>query len=236
MMIHAAEDVGLADPQALQVATNAALAVERVGMPEAQIILSEAAMYIACAPKDVYKRQVYHGVKIMDNALVSAAVLSNRYISDRFLPDKAIDLVDEACALIKTELDSMPTELDELRRKVLQMEIEETALKKEDDRLSQERLETLQKELAELREEYSNRMAQWENEKASIEKLHKIREEIDNVNNQIEIAQREGDYEKLSELSYSTPVSYTHLDVYKRQPWHHRGGSCTGDHIFGKWQ
>ena len=152
--------------------------------------------------KDRY--EVYHGVKIMDNALVSAAVLSNRYISDRFLPDKAIDLVDEACALTKTELDSMPTELDELRRKVLQMEIEETALKKEDDRLSQERLETLQKELAELREEYSNRMAQWENEKASIEKLHKIREEIDNVNNQIEIAQREGDYEKLSELSYST--------------------------------
>ena len=152
--------------------------------------------------KDRY--EVYHGVKIMDNALVSAAVLSNRYISDRFLLDKAIDLVDEACALIKTELDSMPTELDELRRKVLQMEIEETALKKEDDRLSQERLETLQKELAELREEYSNRMAQWENEKASIEKLHKIREEIDNVNNQIEIAQREGDYEKLSELSYST--------------------------------
>ena len=152
--------------------------------------------------KDRY--EVYHGVKIMDNALVSAAVLSNRYISDRFLPDKAIDLVDEACALIKTELDSTPTELDELRRKVLQMEIEETALKKEDDRLSQERLETLQKELAELREEYSNRMAQWENEKASIEKLHKIREEIDNVNNQIEIAQREGDYEKLSELSYST--------------------------------
>ncbi len=152
--------------------------------------------------KDRY--EVYHGVKIMDNALVSAAVLSNRYISDRFLPDKAIDLVDEACALIKTELDSMPTELDELRRKVLQMEIEETALKKEDDRLSQERLETLQKELAELCEEYSNRMAQWENEKASIEKLHRIREEIDNVNNQIEIAQREGDYEKLSELSYST--------------------------------
>ena len=159
--------------------------------------------------KDRY--EVYHGVKIMDNALVSAAVLSNRYISDRFLPDKAIDLVDEACALIKTELDSMPTELDELRRKVLQMEIEETALKKEDDRLSQERLETLQKELAELREEYSNRMAQWENEKASIEKLHKIREEIDNVNNQIEIAQREGDYEKLSELSYSTLPSLKKL-------------------------
>ena len=152
--------------------------------------------------KDRY--EVYHGVKIMDNALVSAAVLSNRYISDRFLPDKAIDLVDEACALIKTELDSMPTELDELRRKVLQMEIEETALKKENDRLSQERLETLQKELAELKEELKNRMAQWENEKTSVEKLSKIREEIDNVNSQIEIAQRQGDYEKLSELSYST--------------------------------
>ena len=166
--------------------------------------------------KDRY--EVYHGVKIMDNALVSAAVLSNRYISDRFLPDKAIDLVDEACALIKTELDSMPTELDELRRKVLQMEIEETALKKEDDRLSQERLETLQKELAELREEYSNRMAQWENEKASIEKLHKIREEIDNVNNQIEIAQREGDYEKLSELSYSTlPSLKKQLEMEEEQ-------------------
>ena len=166
--------------------------------------------------KDRY--EVYHGVKIMDNALVSAAVLSNRYISDRFLPDKAIDLVDEACALIKTELDSMPTELDELRRKVLQMEIEETALKKEDDRLSQERLETLQKELAELREEYSNRMAQWENEKASIEKLHKIREEIDSVNSQIEIAQREGDYEKLSELSYSTlPSLKKQLEMEEEQ-------------------
>ncbi|MGN0280607.1 MAG: ATP-dependent chaperone ClpB [Lachnospiraceae bacterium] len=146
--------------------------------------------------------EVYHGVKIMDNALVSAAVLSNRYISDRFLPDKAIDLVDEACALIKTELDSMPTELDELRRKVMQMEIEETALKKEDDNLSRERLEHLQKELAELKEELKNRMAQWENEKASVEKLSKIREEIDDVNNQIQIAQRDGDYEKAAELSY----------------------------------
>ena len=146
--------------------------------------------------------EVYHGVKIMDNALVSAAVLSNRYISDRFLPDKAIDLVDEACALIKTELDSMPTELDELRRKVMQMEIEETALKKEDDHLSKERLEHLQKELAELKEELKNRMAQWENEKASVEKLSKIREEIDAVNSQIQIAQRDGDYEKAAELSY----------------------------------
>ncbi len=146
--------------------------------------------------------EVYHGVKIMDNALVSAAVLSNRYISDRFLPDKAIDLVDEACALIKTELDSMPTELDELQRRVMQLEIEETALKKEDDNLSRERLANLQKELAELKEELKNRMAQWENEKASVEKLSKIREEIDEVNSQIQIAQRDGDYEKAAELSY----------------------------------
>ena len=146
--------------------------------------------------------EVYHGVKIMDNALVSAAVLSNRYISDRFLPDKAIDLVDEACALIKTELDSMPTELDELRRRVMQLEIEETALKKEDDNLSRERLSNLQKELAEMKEELQNRMAQWENEKASVEKLSKIREEIDEVNSRIQIAQRDGDYEKAAELSY----------------------------------
>ena len=146
--------------------------------------------------------EVYHGVKIMDNALVSAAVLSNRYISDRILPDKAIDLVDEACALIKTELDSMPTELDELRRKVMQLEIEETALKKEDDNLSRERLANLQRELAELKEELQNRMAQWENEKASVEKLSKIREEIDEVNSQIQIAQQDGDYEKAAELSY----------------------------------
>ena len=146
--------------------------------------------------------EVYHGVKIMDNALVSAAVLSNRYISDRFLPDKAIDLVDEACALIKTELDSMPTEVDELRRRVMQMEIEEAALKKEDDRLSKERLANLQKELAELKEEFNNRSAQWENEKASVEKLSHLREEIEAMNSQIQIAQREGDYEKAAELSY----------------------------------
>ena len=146
--------------------------------------------------------EVYHGVKIMDNALVSAAVLSNRYISDRFLPDKAIDLVDEACALIKTELDSMPTEVDELRRRMMQMEIEEAALKKEDDRLSQERLANLQKELAEVKEEFNNRSAQWENEKKSVEKLSCLREEIENMNSQIQIAQREGDYEKAAELSY----------------------------------
>ena len=162
--------------------------------------------------------EVYHGVKIMDNALVSAAVLSNRYISDRFLPDKAIDLVDEACALIKTELDSMPTELDELNRKIMQLEIEEIALKKEDDRLSQERLEILQKELAELRDEFSNRKAQWENEKASVEKLSKLREEIDSVNSQIEIAQREGDYAKASELNYSKlPSLKKQLEIEEEQ-------------------
>lgn len=146
--------------------------------------------------------EVYHGVKIMDNALVSAATLSDRYISDRFLPDKAIDLVDEACALIKTELDSMPTELDELQRKVMQMEIEEAALKKEDDRMSTERLSALQKELAELKEELNNRKAQWDNEKASVEKLSKLREEIEAVGSEIQIAQREGNLEKAAELSY----------------------------------
>ncbi|MDE7444208.1 MAG: ATP-dependent chaperone ClpB [Lachnospiraceae bacterium] len=162
--------------------------------------------------------EVYHGVKIMDNALVSAAVLSNRYISDRFLPDKAIDLVDEACALIKTELDSMPTELDELQRKVMQMEIEETALKKEDDRISQERLGDLQRELAELKEELNNRKAQWENEKASVEKLSKLREEIDAIGGQIEIAQREGDYEKAAELSYSKlPSLKKQLEIEEEQ-------------------
>ncbi len=146
--------------------------------------------------------EVFHGVKIMDNALVSAAILSNRYISDRFLPDKAIDLVDEACALIKTELDSMPTELDELQRQVLQMEIEAAALKKETDRLSGERLEALQKELAERKDELNNRKAQWENEKSSVEKLSKLREEIEQIHNDIQIAQREGNLEKAAELSY----------------------------------
>ena len=162
--------------------------------------------------------EVYHGVKIMDNALVSAAVLSNRYISDRFLPDKAIDLVDEACALIKTELDSMPMELDELQRKVMQMEIEETALKKEDDRISQERLADLQRELAELKEELNNRKVQWENEKSSVEKLSKLREEIDAIGSQIEIAQREGDYEKAAELSYSRlPALKKQLEIEEEQ-------------------
>ncbi|MGN1147090.1 MAG: ATP-dependent chaperone ClpB [Lachnospiraceae bacterium] len=162
--------------------------------------------------------EVYHGVKIMDNALVSAAVLSNRYISDRFLPDKAIDLVDEACALIKTELDSMPTELDELQRKIMQMEIEEAALKKEDDRLSQERLETLQKELAELKEEFAGKKAQWDNEKASVERLSKLREEIDSINSQIQIAQREGNLEKAAELSYGKlPALKKQLEIEEEQ-------------------
>ena len=148
--------------------------------------------------------EVFHGVKIMDNALVSAAVLSNRYISDRFLPDKAIDLVDEACALIKTELDSMPAELDELQRKIMQMEIEEAALKKEDDKLSLERLENLQRELAEQKEVFASRKAQWDNEKASVDKLSKLREQIDAVNSEIQVAQMEGNLEKAAELSYGT--------------------------------
>ena len=148
--------------------------------------------------------EVYHGVKILDNALVSAATLSHRYISDRFLPDKAIDLVDEACALIKTELDSMPTELDEKRRKILQMEIEETALKKEEDSLSKERLEALQRELAEEREDFNSAKAQWENEKANAGKLSKLREQIEDVNDQIQIFQREGNLDKVAELSYGT--------------------------------
>ena len=146
----------------------------------------------------------FHGVKITDNALVSAAVLSNRYISDRFLPDKAIDLVDEACALIKTELNSMPTELDELNRRKMQLEIEETALKKEDDKLSTERLETLQKELADVKEQFSSKMAQWENEKNAVDKLSKLRAQIEETKNQIQIAQRNSDYEKAGELSYGT--------------------------------
>ena len=146
--------------------------------------------------------EVFHGVKITDSALVSAAVLSDRYITDRFLPDKAIDLVDEACAMIKTELDSMPSELDELRRKVMQLEIEETALKKETDNLSKDRLADLQKELAELKDEYKSRTAQWESEKTSVEKLSALREQIEDINNQIQIAERNYDLEKVAELRY----------------------------------
>lgn len=146
--------------------------------------------------------EVFHGVKITDSALVAAATLSNRYISDRFLPDKAIDLVDEACALIKTELDSMPTELDELRRRVMQLEIEEAALKKETDNLSRERLADLQKELAELRDEFNSKKAQWDNEKASVENLSKLREQIEDMNKQIEIAKQNYDLNKAAELQY----------------------------------
>lgn len=146
--------------------------------------------------------EVYHGVKITDSALVAAATLSHRYISDRFLPDKAIDLVDEACALIKTELDSMPSELDELQRKVMQLEIEEAALKKETDKLSQERLEHLQKELADLRDELNSKKAQWDNEKHSVENLSVLREQIENLNKEIEKAQRNYDLNKAAELQY----------------------------------
>ena len=146
--------------------------------------------------------ELYHGVKITDGALVAAATLSNRYITDRFLPDKAIDLVDEACAMIKTELDSMPAELDELKRKIMQLEIEEAALKKEDDNLSRERLENLQKELASLREEFASGKAQWDNEKAAVDRISKLREELDDVNRQIELAQRNYDLEKAAQLQY----------------------------------
>ena len=150
--------------------------------------------------KDRY--EVYHGVKITDSSLVAAATLSNRYITDRFLPDKAIDLVDEACAMIKTEMNSLPAELYEVQRKIMQMEIEEAALKKEDDRLSKERLEELQKELAEMREDFKARKARWENEKASVEKVSKLREEIESVNSEIQIAQRNYDLNKAAELQY----------------------------------
>ena len=146
--------------------------------------------------------EVFHGVKITDSALVAAATLSDRYISDRFLPDKAIDLVDEACALIKTELDSMPTELDEMRRKIMQMEIEEAALKKENDRLSQDRLIDLQKEMAELRDEFNTQKAQWDNEKNSVERLQKLREQIEDMNNRIQKAQREYDLNEAAKLQY----------------------------------
>ena len=160
----------------------------------------EDAISILRGLKDRY--EVFHGVKITDGALVSAATLSNRYITDRFLPDKAIDLVDEACALIKTELDSMPTELDELNRRIMQLEIEETALKKEDDHLSKERLENLQKELSELREEFSGQKAQWDNEKHAVEKVSQLREELESLRNEIKIAQQNYDLEKAAELQY----------------------------------
>ncbi len=146
--------------------------------------------------------EIFHGVKIMDNAIVAAAVLSNRYISDRFLPDKAIDLIDESCAMIRTEIDSMPEEMDEINRKIIQLEIEEAALKKEDDTLSQERLTKLQKELADDREKFSTMKIQWDNEKKSVENVQKIKEEIEGVNHQIEKAEREYDLNKAAELKY----------------------------------
>ena len=161
--------------------------------------------------------EVFHGVKIMDNALVSAAVLSNRYISDRFLPDKAIDLVDEACALIKTELDSMPAELDERNRKIMQLEIEETALKREDDNLSRERLEELRKELSELREDFANEKAQWDNEKSALEKASKIRERIDEINREIEVCSIKGNNERVGELMYGElPKLKAQLEVEEK--------------------
>ncbi|MDD7176582.1 MAG: ATP-dependent chaperone ClpB [Lachnospiraceae bacterium] len=162
--------------------------------------------------------EVFHGVKITDGALVSAAVLSNRYISDRFLPDKAIDLVDEACALIKTELDSMPAELDELNRRIMQLQIEETALKKETDHLSEERLANLQKELAELKDTFASQKAQWENEKSSVEKVQKLREEIEQVKNDITTAQQNYDLEKAAELQYGRlPQLQQQLDIEEQQ-------------------
>lgn len=165
--------------------------------------------------------EVFHGVKITDSALVSAAVLSNRYISDRFLPDKAIDLVDEACALIKTELDSMPTELDELNRRVMQLQIEETALKKESDHLSMERLQHLQKELAELNSAFQTKKAQWDNEKALIEKVHELREELENVKKEITQAQQQYDLNKAAELQYGKlPQIQKQLDVEEEKLMH----------------
>ncbi len=161
--------------------------------------------------------EVFHGVKITDSALVAAATLSHRYITDRFLPDKAIDLVDEACALNKTELDSMPTELDEQRRKIMQMEIEESALKKETDNLSKERLADLQKELADLRDEFNTQKAQWDNEKHSVEKLQKLREQIEDVNKQIQKAKQSYDLEKAAELQYGElPRLQQQLEIEER--------------------
>ena len=161
--------------------------------------------------------EVFHGVKITDSALVAAATLSHRYITDRFLPDKTIDLVDEACALIKTELDSMPTELDEQRRKIMQMEIEESALKKETDNLSKERLADLQKELADLRDEFNTQKAQWDNEKNSVEKLQKLREQIEDVNKQIQKAKQSYDLEKAAELQYGElPRLQQQLEIEER--------------------
>ncbi|RJX01945.1 ATP-dependent chaperone ClpB [Clostridium sp. AF15-41] len=158
--------------------------------------------------------EVFHGVKISDGALVSAAVLSNRYITDRFLPDKAIDLVDEACAMIKTELDSMPTEVDEITRKIMQLEIEEAALKKEEDHLSKQRLADIQSELAELKDKANNLKAKWENEKAGVEKIRNLKEEIEKIKNDIQVAQRNYDLNKAAELQYGKlPAAQKELEL-----------------------
>ena len=175
--------------------------------------------------------EVYHGVKILDNALVSAAVLSNRYISDRFLPDKAIDLVDEACALIKTEMNSLPTELDEQQRKILQLEIEETALKKEEDKLSRDRLADLQKELAELKDSFATRKAQWENEKSRVDSLSRLREEIDAVSGEIQIAQQKGDLNRAAELQYGRLPQLKKELAQSEEAMHADGGSLVHDRV-----
>ena len=163
--------------------------------------------------KDRY--EVFHGVKITDASLVAAATLSHRYISDRFLPDKAIDLVDEACALIKTELDSMPTELDELQRKIMQLEIEEAALKKETDHLSQERLEVLQKELAEFKDDFQARKAKWDSEKASVDEVNQLKEQIEDLHTRMDAAQRNYDLDRLAQLQYGElPELEKKLKIY----------------------
>ena len=162
--------------------------------------------------------EVFHGVSIADSALISAATLSHRYISDRFLPDKAIDLVDEACAMIRTEIDSMPTELDEISRKIMQLEIEEAALRKESDKLSAERLEHTRKELAELREDFNAMKARWENEKESIQSVQRLKEEIGSINAQIEAAERAYDLEKLAELKYGKlPQAINELEKAEKE-------------------
>lgn len=175
--------------------------------------------------------EIFHGVKISDSALVSAAVLSDRYISERFLPDKAIDLVDEACAMIKTELDSMPSELDELYRRMMQMEIEETALKKETDRLSKERLSSIQKELADLKNDYKSMKAQWDNEKAAIEQVHQIRFEIEEVKKEIQLAQQTYDLNKAAELQYGKlPQIEQQLEI-QEQKLHEKGLSLVHENV-----
>ena len=168
--------------------------------------------------------EVYHGVKIQDNAIIAAATLSNRYITDRFLPDKAIDLVDEACALIRTEMDSMPTELDIISRKIIQLEIEESALKKEEDERSKARLAELQKELADMREDFNARKSQWENEKNAIGKVQELRKQIEQAKQQLELAQRNYDYEKAEPSSTASCLSSS-ASWRKRRSWPPRASS-----------